>query len=910
MADQQLKPEEKARVYIDRQLQKAGWRIVDRDEYEASTEAQAVRETLTKGHKEADYMLFLNDVAIGVIEAKRDDIKLDTTSHMSQVEYYATHPEKWYKCFGDTLPFVWLANGKQILFRDRRDADSIFEERGEFPSPKFMARLLDMQDEWVALPDLPRKGLRECQFEAISNLETSFREGERRALIVLATGAGKTYTACTACYRLLTYTPMKRILFLVDRNNLGRQAEEAFGMYRLTENGEVFNTIYGVERLRNRKIPQDAQVIIATIQGLYAYLRGEQLVEDDSDENSLSAQLSSFGDKAFNIPHDFFDLIIIDECHRSIYSSWQQVLNYFDTARLIGLTATPVPETLAFFNRNVVMNYTLERSIVDGVNVDYRVYRIKTKASEDGGTIAAEEHLNQFTRYTGAEERIRQQAEQVYTASELNRSVINPQQIRTILTAYRDSVYTDLYPDRTDTDWESLPKTLIYALNDAHASLIVDIAREVFYKQCQPEFVQKITYSAGDSNQLIKDFRNTREFRIAVTVTLVATGTDVKPLEVVMFMRDVASDPLYQQMVGRGVRTVGDDQLRSVTPNAFSKDHFYLVDAVGVTEHSKMIPKVTLEPGADNPSFEQLLEEIAHGKVDDRNLRLLASRLARIANKYGEPEQKHFFELAGCVIMEISRQIYEAMEVDSLPPYTDIGAPNTERLQLVAPLRNHAKARKYLLILNAGFIKILDPGDDQLISTGFSLDEARDTTQAFEHYIQVHHDEVEALRILFNHEGEPITRLMLEDLRLKLMEYNHHFEANSLWHSYQLLQHDKVVMLATHDEKSALTNLIQLVRFALGQTDRLQPISSYANRLFNLWWGKRRSELSDAQVRLFEQVKDYVVSNGAADIKAITSYNKQTAVQLIMSFKTNRQLANDYIESLSNFIINSNYATA
>lgn len=906
-----LLPEEKARENIDRQLQDAGWKVVKRSDYEADQQAQAVCEALTKGNHEADYMLFLNDVAVGVIEAKRADIQLDRSDHMAQVVYYAKKTLKFYKTFSHPLPFVWLANGKEILFRDLRNPDSVFEHRSQFATPKKLARELDLRDEWVALPILKHQGLRNCQYDGIKNLEASFRDGQRRALVVLTTGAGKTYLACDTVYRFLTYTPMRRVLYLVDRNNLARQTEEDFGTFSLTESGDAFNTIYGVERVRNHKFPDDAQVFIATIQGLYAYLRGENVDESDNDGTEGDDEEHSTEGK-MQLPPDFFDLIIIDECHRSIYSSWRSVLEYFDSARMIGLTATPGPETLAFFNNNIVENYTYERSVVDKVNVDYRIFRIRTKVTETGGYMAADEVVDQKTNYTGEEKVIRLTQPRNYTPEELNHSVINPSQIRTILEAYRDSVYTDLFPDRKDIDFQSLPKTLIYAINEPHAQLIVDIAREVFHKDDDPEFVQKITYSVGDSNLLIRNFRNDRNFRIAVTVTLVATGTNIKPLEVVMFMRDVNSIQLYQQMVGRGVRTISDDALRAVTPNATSKDVFYIVDAVGVTEHAKGIPAVTTEPGFPIPSLERLLEEIAHGKVDDSNLRLLASRIARIDHKADEEQKHHFMQLSGESLNHIASSIYKALE-KGLPPFIDIGDNNTERLQLVASLRNHADARKYLLILNAGFTTILLPGEDALIEKGFSQEEAHETTGAFEEYVHTHKDEIKALQIIYNNAGEPINRLMLENLRQQLLEANRHFSLSQLWNSYSITAPDKVTVLKTKSEKETLTNIIQLVRFAYKSITQLVPVSSYANSLFNLWWGKRREELTDAQIAIFEQVKDYVVSNGSADIQLFTQYNREAAVQLILSFHTSnpRAKADRYIESLSQFIIYNQYnATA
>lgn len=577
----------------------AGWAVVDRDHYSPEISAVAVEEGLMNGNCEADYLLFINGKAVGVLEAKRQEVDVTDSIVAEQAEHYTRSVPNWCQAWQNPLPLAYVSNGKELYYRDLRDPDGFYEPLKKIHTPKEITRMLGIKDFYAALPTLQKRGLRDCQFEAISELEKSFRAGQNRALMVLATGAGKTYTACLATYRMLNYTPMKRVLFLVDRNNLGKQAESEFGTFRLTENGDPLNTIFEVNRLKSAKVKESDQVIISTIQRLFSLLSGQAIEDSDDDEATEDVHSDITLPPNPLLPPDFFDMIIIDECHRSIYGNWRAVLEYFNTAKLVGLTATPVPETLAFFNNNQVVNYTLEKSIVDGVNVDYRVYRIKTQATEDGGAIREGDKLRRITRYNGKVEDIKNREVRNYTASELNRSIVNPAQIKLILETYRDAVYTEMFTDpQREPNMDYLPKTLIFALNDAHATNIVNIAKEVFGDQITVNpnrFVQKITYSAGDSNALIRSFRNDKDFRIAVTVTLVATGTDVKPLEVVMFMRDVESQPLYTQMKGRGVRTVGDEQLRNVTPNAHSKDIFFLVDAVGVTEHSHTIPM----PGED-----------------------------------------------------------------------------------------------------------------------------------------------------------------------------------------------------------------------------------------------------------------------------------------------------------------------
>lgn len=898
-----MTPEEKARELIDRMFTDAGWKVVSREEYSPNLSAAAIKEGILKGGKEADYLLFINGKAVGVLEAKKASIDVTSDKVISQAEGYTHRLTKYYQYFANPLPIVYVSNGKVTYFREK---DGSYILVGCIHTPKKICRILGIEDEFAGLPTLKKKGLRDCQFEAITELERSFRAGQNRAYMVLATGAGKTYTACMASYRFLSYTPMRRVLFLVDRNNLGKQAEDEFGKFKLTETGDAFNTIFTVNRLKSQAIPKDYNVVISTIQRLFSLLKGEDIEETDDDENYDCDEIPTPVVTLPNnptLPKDFFDLIIVDECHRSIYGSWRSVLEYFSSARIIGLTATPAPETEAFFNNNRVINYTLERSIADGVNVDYRVYRIKTKATEDGGAIRDGENFKQVTRYTGKVENVKNSGEKTYTGNELNRSIVNPSQIKLVLETYRDAVYTEMFNDpQREPNLEFLPKTLIFALNDAHASNIVKIAKEVFGKENDPQFVQKITYSAGNSNELIRHFRNDKEFRIAVTVTLVATGTDVKPIEVVMFMRDIESDSLYTQMKGRGVRTIGDEQLRIVTPNAISKDLFYLVDAVGVTEHEMKVTRPGTDPKPATMTLKELLERITHGYVDDEYLKILAGRLSRILNKSDEKQREKFRELAGDDMKDIASRIYEALATDSLPLFVDINEPNNERKRLVASLANHPDARSYLLILNAGFVKILMPGEDELVSKGFSLEEASQTTAAFEKYIAENKDEIEALRIIYNNQGEPLTYALLKDLDTHLRFANFKFNPSLLWNTYALLHPSDVVKFTTKDEKDAITNIIQLVRFAFNHIPKLESLKGGAAKYFNLWCGQTWRGITETQKSLLEQVVNYIVTNGSCTIDDIKEEDKTQAGQIIQAFGSLSQ-ANAVLASLSQFMI-------
>ena len=896
-----MTPEEKARQKIDLWFAEAGWKVINREDYEPTCTAVAIREGLLKGNLEADYFLFINGKAIGVLEAKREEIDPFSNNVCEQAVLYAKSVPHIYQAYQKPLPFIFTSNGKELFFCDFREQKQSFKQIMAIPTPYELVKQLGISDYFAGLPSLQKKGLRDCQYEAVTELEKSFRSGQNRALMVLATGAGKTYTACLAAYRLLSYTPMRRVLFLVDRNNLGKQAEGEFGTFRLTENGDAFNTIFTVNRLRSSSIPSDSNVVISTIQRLFSFLRGDTIEDNDNDDDNEPTEEVVLPPNP-NLPHDYFDLIIIDECHRSIYGNWRKVLEYFDTARLVGLTATPIPETMAFFNNNRIVNYTLEKSIVDGVNVDCRVYRIKTQVTENGGAILEGEKIKEETRYTGDVKTISNKETKTYTNKELNRSVINPAQIKLILSTYRDVVYTELFNDpQREANFDYLPKTLIFALNETHASNIVQIAKEVF-GHTDDRFVQKITYSAGDSNELIRQFRNDKDFRIAVTCTLVATGTDVKPLEVLIFMRDVESLPLYIQMKGRGVRTIGDEQLRNVTPNAFSKDCFYLIDAVGVTEHEKTIPTITDELTTKIITLKELLEQITHGYLPDEHLKRLAATLSRIYNKADNSQRTEFIRLANDDMKELASRIYEAFENNILPPFISTKEPNNERKGLVAPLANHADARRYLLILAAGFVNTLMPGEDTLISKGFSIEEAKSTTEAFEDFCKEHSDEIEALRIIYNNEGEPITYSMLKDLENKLKMANNHFTSKQLWNSYAILNPNSVRRSSTKEESDALTNIIQLVRFALHQIDRLDSVVSTSKQYFNLWLGQNQREITDKQREVISRIVDYIASNGACTIKEIREDDATQAAQMIRAFG-NMQKANEALQSLYTFVV-------
>jgi len=500
------------------------------------------------------------------------------------------------------------------------------------------------------MPPLSEENLRRAQINAINNLEKSFKQNRQKALIQMATGAGKTYTACTFVYRLLKHADAKRILFLVDTKNLGEQAEQEFLKYQPNDDNRKFTELYNVQRLNSSYIASDSQVCISTIQRLYSILKGKELDEKDEEENPHE---SMWGwQKKEPIPVEYsrdnpieqFDFIIIDECHRSIYNLWKQVLEYYD-AFLIGLTATPDKRTFGFFNENVVSEYTYEESVADGVNVPYDVFTIETEITQAGSKIQAKEYVDKREKLTRKKRWERLDEDFQYTPNKLDKDVVNPSQIRNIIRTFKESLPA-IFPGRYDDNGEyEVPKTLIFAKTDSHADDIIDIVREEFGEG--NEFCKKITYrTEEDPKPVLSRFRNSRDPRIAVTVDMISTGTDVKPLEILLFMRDVKSMNYFEQMKGRGTRIINFDDLKKVTSSVkHTKTHFVIVDAIGATK-SKKTDSRPLERKPTVP-MKDLLGAVTMGAQGEDLYTSLANRLIRLEKQLTEDEKTNFESISG-----------------------------------------------------------------------------------------------------------------------------------------------------------------------------------------------------------------------------------------------------------------------
>ena len=829
-----MTPEQKAREAIDQRLIQAGWILQDmRQLNPMAGPGVAVREFPTSTGP-VDYALFVDGIPVGVVEAKADEKGENITTVEGQSSRYAGSTFKWVKA-GYRIRFAYEATGKLTRFTDYNDQKYRSRRIFSFHRPESLRALLKSEDtirnNMKHFPHFDTMGFRSCQITAIESLEQSFAQNRPRALIQMATGAGKTFTAITAVYRLLKYAKINRVLFLVDTKGLGEQAEREFLAYRPNDDNRSFPEIYGVRRLKSSYIPQDVQVCISTIQRMYSILKGEELdesAEETSFNELTSADRQAAKEVVYNekYPPEFFDCIIIDECHRSIYNVWQQVLDYFD-AFLIGLTATPDKRTFAFFNENVVSEYSREQAIIDGVNVGEDIFLIETQVTKSGAHIMKQviECRNRLSR----EKRWKQLDEDVdYQPTQLDRDIVNPSQIRMVIRTFRDNLFTTLFPRRKE-----VPKTLIFAKTDSHADDIIQIVREEFGEG--NEFCKKITYSAENPEGVLSEFRNGYNPRIAVTVDMIATGTDVKPIECLIFMRDVRSKNYFEQMKGRGTRTLSKDNLQKVTPSATeNKDHFIIVDAVGVTKSKKSETR-TLER-KPSVSLKELMMTVALGARDEDTLTSLANRVIRLNSQMSSGERKEFAQV--------------------------VGVPAS---QLAAAPFCRPEVRDFIENVRRSHEQIIDnTNPDTLLFAGFDAqkeENADRVIRTFHEFIEENKDEIIALRILYSqtYQDRPMAIEKLKALYEKLRSKGVTIER--LWDCYAIKKPEKVKGTGTLRQ---LADLVSIIRFEMGEAEGLQPFADKVNYNFQQWTFRRNAgavHFTPEQMEWLQLVKDHIATS-------------------------------------------------
>ena len=637
-----------------------------------------------------------------------------------------------------------------------------------------------------------------------------------------------------------------------------------------------------MQRLKSSYIASDSQVCISTIQRLYAVLKGTELEESSEEENpnEKSWQPKEIPPIEYDakLPIEFFDFIVIDECHRSIYNLWKQVLEYFDAFE-IGLTATPDKRTIGYFDQNLVSEYSHEMAIADGVNVGYDIFIIDTKISQQGAKIWKGEYVEHRERLTRKKRMELQDEDEVYSKQQLDKEVVNPNQIRTIIKTLREQLPL-IFKDRYDkNDVFEVPKTLIFAKTDSHANDIIDIVREEFAEE--NKFCKKITYKADeDPKSVLSQFRNDYYPRIAVTVDMIATGTDIKPLECLVFMRDVKSKNYFEQMKGRGTRTIDLDSLQKVTPTAkHTKDHFVIIDAIGVSKSLKTDSRpLEKRPGVP---LKDLLQAVAVGARDEELFTSLANRLTRLDKQITEKEKQQFIEkTGGKSVAWVVKELLNAFNPDVLE---EIDSKVRIEMSGAAPLDIEATIKAKIAEVQNEAAKVFN-GDlnayienvrkaheqkidlanpDEVIHVGWdkdNLDKSKEVVADFTAWMQAHKDELTALQIFYNQpfRRRELTYKMIKDVLEKLQNEKPTLAPVHVWRAYEALEQ------CNGSARNELTAIVSLIRKVSGLDTTLTAFDKTVDKNFQAWVFKKQAgstKFNEEQMQWLRMIKDYVVNS-------------------------------------------------
>ncbi len=886
-------PEARARERIDARLAEAGWVVQDRAAMNLAAGAGvAVREFQTEAGP-ADYLLFVDETPAGVVEAKRAGVSLGSVE--AQTRAYAASVPAWMPAPVRPLPFLYESTADETFFTNGLDPEPQARRVFSFHRPEtlrsWLAAEIERREGRPGAPPAPTlkgrmrlarpldpKRMWAPQVRAVEGLEASVRAGRPRALVQMATGSGKTFTAISSIYRLVKEGGARRVLFLVDRGNLGRQALKEFQAYEAPDDGRKFHELYNVVRLANNQIDPVNRVVITTIQRLYSILKGEPALEEQFEEapGFDTSLVSEPPPVVYNaaIPPEFFDVVVIDECHRSIYTLWRQVLEYFD-ATLIGLTATPAKHTYAFFQRNVVSEYRHEHAVRDKVNVPYEVYEIRTRVGEGGATLRAERDavVGKRDRQTRAVRWETLDEDVTYAASQLDRSVVAQDQLRTVIRELKEKLFTELFPGRTE-----IPKTLMFAKNDSHAEDILRIVREEF--SVSNERAVKITYSSDRADDLIRQFQNSYDPRIAVTVDMIATGTDIKPLECVVFLRSVKSRALFEQMKGRGVRVMPDADFRAVTPDAKTKTHFVVVDCVGVLEEQKVDPPILRDRGI---SFEKLLERVRAGDRSEEALSTLAGRLDRMDRRLTEAQREELEAASGGVAL---RTLVAGL-LDGLDPDREeerararfsVESPTAEQLEAAGkelraeaatPIAHAPALCEALLAVRRQQDQLIDATtSDEVTRSGrarqheLGYDPAKELVSEFQRFVVEHRDELDALQVLYARPySKRLGRAQIKALADAIARPPRQWTPEALWNAYAVVERDRIRGAGS---QRLWTDIVSLARHALHPETDLEPFADVVRERFEAWklgQENRGRRFTAEQIAWLELIRDRIAAD-------------------------------------------------
>ena len=858
-ASQRTRSEAETRYLIDEQLRKVGWEA-DTEKLRYSKGARpekgrnlAIAEWPTdstvgnRGY--ADYALFVDEQLVGIIEAKamhKDipsviDFQCKDYSRNIRSEDTKYQIGTWEKY---KVPFTFATNGRPYLeqydtksgvwFLDLRKPDNAPRALKGWISPNGMIEQLekDIAAKNQALQEMPYDllrdkdglNLRAYQLKAIQAAENAIINGQQNVLLAMATGTGKTRTILGMIYRFLKTGRFRRILFLVDRTSLGEQATDVFKEVKL-EDLMTLDDIYNIKGLEDKTIDKETRIQIATVQSMVKRILY-------NEEETMPAVTD-------------FDLVIIDEAHRGyildkemgedelLYrdqvdyqSKYRSVVEYFDAVK-IALTATPALQTTEIFGQPVY-KYTYREAVIEGYLVDHDApHELKTKLSKDGIHYKAGDTVTIYDPVTGEITNSELLDDELnFDIEKFNRQVITEPFNRTVLT----EIARDIDPETP----EEQGKTLIYAVDDQHADMIVKILKEIYAETgVDNEAVMKITGSVGGGNkkkvqEVIKRFKNERYPSIAVTVDLLTTGIDVPEITTLVFMRRVKSRILFEQMLGRATRLCPD----------IHKTHFEIYDPVGVYDSLEEVN--TMKPVVVNPTttFTQLLDglEVMEDEKQVQNqINQIIAKLQRKKRDMDSKAMEHFISMSGG--KDPTQFIVEIQSCN-----TDTAKKRILAYTEIFKMLQETKA-------NGDRSVVISDQEDELLehSRGYgNASKPEDYLEAFAAYVKANLNEIAALNIVCTRPKE-LTRESLKTLRLTLDR-----------EGFTTQQLNTAVSQMTNEEIAA--DIISLIRkYAIGSSlishearirlavDKLKKAHSFSKQELN-WIARMEKYLMEESV--------------------------------------------------------------
>lgn len=766
------------------------------------------------------------------------------------------------------VPFTFATNGRPYLeqydtksgvwFLDLRQPDNAPKALKGWISPTGMLELLEKdiaarnQDlreiPYDLLRDRDGLNLREYQIRAIEAAEKAILNGQRNILLAMATGTGKTRTVLGMIYRFLKTGRFRRILFLVDRTSLGEQASDVFREVKL-EDLMTLDDIYNIKSLEDKGIDRETRIQVATVQSMV-----KRILYNNEDTMPAVSD---------------FDLLIIDEAHRGyildkemgddeiLYrdqidyqSKYRSVVEYFDAVK-IALTATPALQTTEIFGQPV-FKYTYREAVIEGYLVDHDApHKLVTRLGKEGIHYKEGDTVVMYDPVTGEITNSELLDDELdFDVESFNRQVITEPFNRTVLA----EIAREIDPESPETQG----KTLIYAVNDDHADLIVKILKEIYAETgVDNDAIMKITGSVGGGNKkkvkdAIKRFKNERFPSVAVTVDLLTTGIDVPAITTLVFMRRVKSRILFEQMMGRATRLCPE----------IHKTHFEIYDPVGV--YGSLEAVNTMKPVAANPSttFEQLLEGLEVMDDADRVRNQIDQIIAKLQRKKRHMDSKtmeHFMSMTGG---QDPAKFIADIQQRSPEDAKNLLLANGELFKMLGQLKPDMRRPV-----------VISDHEDELLehSRGYgSGSKPEDYLDAFAEYIKTNRNEIAALNILCTRPKE-LTREGLKSLRLTLDR-----------EGFTTQQLNTAVSQMTNEEIAA--DMISLIRrYAIGSAlishearirravDRLKKAHSFSKQ--ELSWIARMEkylmEESVLNVTVFDEDGRFQAQGGFAKINKV-----------------------------------------